>query len=171
VQLPLPEFPTGIMRGRFHPGDGQLYACGLFGWSSDKTQPGGFYRIRRTDEPWRLPTALAVRDNRLAITFSEPLDEAEATDYFNYNVERWNYRWTANYGSKHYSVENPQRQGQDEVEVLDAALSADGRTVLLELEDLAPVMQMEVSYTLKTADGAPIQQTIWNTINTVDTDR
>ena len=30
VQFPL-QFPTGVMRGRFHPTDGQLYTCGLFG--------------------------------------------------------------------------------------------------------------------------------------------
>ncbi|MFM7244172.1 MAG: DUF6797 domain-containing protein, partial [Planctomycetaceae bacterium] len=30
VALPMPDLPTGVMRGRFHPTDGQLYACGLF---------------------------------------------------------------------------------------------------------------------------------------------
>src|SRR5439155_24189395 len=25
VQLPIPDFPTGTMRGRFHPGNGRLY--------------------------------------------------------------------------------------------------------------------------------------------------
>ncbi len=38
--LPIPPFPTGIMRGRFHPADGSLYACGLFGWASNQEQPG-----------------------------------------------------------------------------------------------------------------------------------
>ena len=31
-RLPIAETPTGVMRGRFHLIDGQLYACGLFGW-------------------------------------------------------------------------------------------------------------------------------------------
>src|SRR5271157_249060 len=37
--LPIPRFPTGGMRGRFHPGSGQLYTCGLFGWAGDQTSP------------------------------------------------------------------------------------------------------------------------------------
>ena len=39
--LPLPPFPTGIMRGRFHPTDGQLYTCGMFAWAGNQTVPGG----------------------------------------------------------------------------------------------------------------------------------
>jgi hypothetical protein len=31
VALPVPEMPTGIMRGRFHPADGQLYVAGSLG--------------------------------------------------------------------------------------------------------------------------------------------
>jgi hypothetical protein len=46
--LPLPRFPTGVMRGRFHPVDGQLYCCGMFAWAGTQTQPGGFYRVRAT---------------------------------------------------------------------------------------------------------------------------
>ncbi len=46
--LPMPQFPTGVMRGRFHPVSGQLYCCGMFAWAGDQTQPGGFYRVRYT---------------------------------------------------------------------------------------------------------------------------
>ena len=46
--LPMPQFPTGVMRGRFHPADGQLYCCGMFAWAGNQTQPGGFYRVRYT---------------------------------------------------------------------------------------------------------------------------
>ena len=54
--LPIPRFPTGVMRGRFHPRDGQLYACGMFAWAGSATQPGGLYRIRATGQPMHLPT-------------------------------------------------------------------------------------------------------------------
>ena len=57
VQFPL-QFPTGVMRGRFHPTDGQLYTCGLFGWSSNRTQPGGFYRVRYTGQPVNMPVKM-----------------------------------------------------------------------------------------------------------------
>ena len=32
-ELPIPQLATGVMRGRFGPGDGQLYACGMFAWA------------------------------------------------------------------------------------------------------------------------------------------
>ena len=59
--LPIPPLPTGVMRGRFHPGDGQLYTCGLFAWAGDRTQPGGFYRVRATGKPMFLPIGLSAR--------------------------------------------------------------------------------------------------------------
>jgi len=167
VQLPLPLFPTGIMRGRFHPEDGQFYACGLFGWSSNRTQPGGLYRVRYSGKPLDMPVGLKVTPVGIDITFSRPLDKKAASDIDNYAIEQWNYRWSGNYGSPHFSVLNPKKQGQDEVEVYEVTLSDDGKTVHIELEAVEPVMQMEISYTLTTADGRELRQTIYNTINVV----
>ena len=48
--LPMPQFPTGVMRGRFHPRDGQLYGCGMFAWAGNQSQPGGFYRVSLADK-------------------------------------------------------------------------------------------------------------------------
>ena len=58
IELPIPQFPTGVMRGRFHPVDGQLYLCGMFAWAGSRTQPGGFYRLRYTGKPVHLPVDL-----------------------------------------------------------------------------------------------------------------
>ena len=114
-----------------------------------------------------LPEAINVKPDGVAIRFTRPLNRAAAEDIDNYAVEQWNYRRVANYGSEHYSVRNPRRRGQDEVEVVEATLSADGRTVFLELEDVIPAMQMKIEYTLEAADGTPLRQTIHNTINAV----
>jgi hypothetical protein len=48
-----------------------------------------------------------------------------------------------------------------------AKLLDDGRTVYLELESIEPVMQMAITCQLKSADGADLKQTIYNTINAV----
>ena len=53
-----------------------------------------------------------------------------------------------------------------EVEIVDARL-LDDRTVLLELDEVQPVMQMEITYSIKASDGAATRQTIYNTINAV----
>ncbi|MDG2468440.1 MAG: hypothetical protein P8M80_04120 [Pirellulaceae bacterium] len=164
VRFPV-QFPTGVMRGRFHPQDGQLYTCGLFGWSSNQTQPGGFYRVRYTGKPVNLPVSMKTSAEGIALTFSDPLEKESAEDYDNYSIEQWNYRWTKNYGSAHYSVRDPKRKGQDEVEVLETTLSDDGRTVFIEIEDIQPVMQMQISYTLKAKSGDNLKNSIWLTIN------
>ena len=65
-RLPIPPFPTGVMRGRFHPDDGQLYACGMFAWAGNQTAPGGFYRVRATGKPMFLPTGLHATKNGVA---------------------------------------------------------------------------------------------------------
>lgn len=103
----------------------------------------------------------------MAITFAEKLDRATAEDVGRYGVQRWNYRWTENYGSKHYRVSDPGKEGQDEVNVLAAVLSGDGKTVVLKIEDLRPVMQMRIDVDIKSADGERVKTTIYQTVNRV----
>jgi glucose/arabinose dehydrogenase len=159
------SFPTGIMRGRFNPGDGQLYVCGLFGWSSNATEPGGLYRVRYTGKPVCLPGGLHVTRDGVSLTFTSPLDRTTAEDVGSYGVQRWNYRWSEKYGSPQYSVANSDKAGQDDVEVTAANLSPDGKTVLLKLADHRPVMQMKIQLNVKAADGAAVKLTVHNTIN------
>ena len=162
--VPLPvEFETGIIRGRFHPGDGQLYVCGLFGWAGNKTQPGGFFRVRNTGKPLYSPSGLHALTNGIVLTFTQPLDRASATDAGNYGVEVWNYRWTQEYGSPDYKLNGA--RGRDHLLVEFAQLSRDGRSVFLRLPGITPVMQMNVQMNLKAADGQPIQTFVHNTIH------
>ena len=70
VRIPDFDFPTGVMRGRFHPGDGQLYACGLFGWAGNKTRPGGFYRLKHNGKPVHLPVAINALKEGVSLTFT-----------------------------------------------------------------------------------------------------
>ena len=99
--LPIPAFPTGIMRGRFNSGDGQLYTCGLFGWAGDRTQPGGFYRVRATDKPLFVPIGLSARRNRLTIMFTGRLNRKSACETSRYSAKTWSLKRTVNYGSDH----------------------------------------------------------------------
>lgn len=168
VPFPDIQFRTGVMRARFNPVDGQLYMCGLVGWATDMTEPGGFYRVRYTGKPVEMPVGLHAKKGEISITFTNPLEKASAEDVGSYGVQQWNYRWTQNYGSKHYSVADPNKQGQDDVEIASASLSADGKTVTLKIPTLQPVMQMKIQLNLKSADGAPIKETIHNTINRLE---
>jgi hypothetical protein len=165
IRMPIPEFPTGIMRGRFHPQDGQLYVCGLFGWAGNKTRPGGFYRVRYTGKPVHMPVELTAEKNGLRLVFTYPLDPDTAGDSESYAVNRWTYRRTKNYGSRDYKVSDPDQTGRDTMEVASATLSDDRKSVFLEIPDLKPVMQMEIKYKVRASDGTRLNHEIQHTVH------
>ncbi|MED5380946.1 MAG: DUF6797 domain-containing protein [Verrucomicrobiota bacterium] len=165
VRIPDFDFPTGVMRGRFHPGDGQLYACGLFGWAGNKTRPGGFYRLRHTGKPVHLPVAIHATRDGVSLTFTHALDAETANDPESYLVKRWSYRRTRNYGSRDYKADGS--QGRDNVEVTGVKISKDKKSVLLQIADMKPTMQMQIEYKIDTADGEYLSQRIQNTIHAI----
>jgi hypothetical protein len=127
----------------------------------------GLDRVRYTGKPVHSVDGLHVKHNRVELHFTEPLDPATATDVQNYSVKRWNYHHTEDYGSPEFSIANPAKQARDDVPVGAAKLSADGRTVTLEIADLKTVMQESIKYNLKAKDGMAVSQTIQHTINVI----
>jgi putative heme-binding domain-containing protein len=155
--LPLPQFPTGVMRGRFHPQNGQLYCCGMYAWAGDRTQPGGFYRVRYTGRPVYLPIGLHARKDGMAITFTGALDPRTASDTRSYAVKTWGLKRSEKYGSDHI--------GEKAATVTAAELSADGKTVTLQIADMKPTWCMEIKYALKSPDGEAVKGVIHNTVH------
>jgi hypothetical protein len=160
VELPIPPFPTGVMRGRFHPTDGQLYLCGMFAWAGNATQPGGLYRLRATGEAVHLPVELHATKSALRLTFTEPLERA--IDAGNIQIKTWSLKRTAEYGSKHYD-EQP-------LDVRAAKLSADGKTLVLQVADLRPTWCMEIKYKLRSVGGQRVSGVLHNTIHALGDD-
>lgn len=158
-------FSTGIMRGRFRKQDGQLYVSGLRGWQTAGTKDGALQRLRYTGKPLHMPVEMHVHENGIAIRFSEALDRDTASDAGSWSILQWNYHWTSEYGSKHWSVLNPDKQGYDTVEIKKATLLPDGKTVFLEVPGLRPVMQMRISCNIEAKDGTVIKTDIHNTIH------
>lgn len=168
VKLPL-KFRSGLIRGRQNPYDGHLYVCGISNWQTTGILPGGFYRVRPTGRPLNEPIELRVQRKSITITFPAPVNRELAIDSESYNIEQWNYRWINQYGSPHYSVNNPEQEGQDTVTIDRIELSPDGRTITLEIPDLRPVMQMKIAYNLETATGDRLRNEIYNTIHRLPT--
>ena len=156
-ELPLPQFPTGIMRGRFHPVDGQLYVCGMFAWAGSQHQPGGFYRIRYTGQEVHLPVGLQAQSDGMRVRFSGRLDRDTSTDATNYRVKVWSLKRTARYGSDHYN--------EHFLDVASARLSRDGQSVFLEIPDIEPTWCMEIRYTLRDTSGNAVNGVIHNTVH------
>ncbi len=165
VRFPL-KFDSGVMRGRFSPGDGQLYLCGLVIWQSNGAQKGAMHRVRYTGKPVASLRDLAVKADGVELGFTTALDRASVEDTANWSVERWNYKWTEKYGSPEFSVKDPDRKGHDTMTVKSVRLLPGGR-VRVELPEIAPVMQQRLKFALKTAEGQPLEQEVWHTIHRV----
>jgi hypothetical protein len=104
----------------------------------------------------------------LELTFSRPVDPSTAADPGSYGFKQWNYRYAEQYGSKDWSVADPQKEGRDEIPVKSAKVLADGRTVFLALPGLQPVMQFELKYNVDATDGGKaLRGSLWGSINRV----
>ena len=103
-----------------------------------------------------LPLELHAKKSRLELTFTEPLDAGSlAVD--NVQITTWSLKRSADYGSKHYD--------EKLLKVQKLALSADGRTLTLDIPDLAPTWGLELKYALRARSGQPVPGTIHATIH------
>ena len=156
IALPIPDFPTGVMRGRFHPQNGHLYACGMFAWAGNAQQPGGFYRLRKTDAPLRIASQLHTSKTGIDLKFLvDLLPESVTQD--NVSVKVWSLERTANYGSKHIDEKS--------LAIEKAELGSDGRSVHLHIPTIQPTWCMEIRYHFKDTEGQPVEGKIHNTIH------
>ena len=159
------RFLSGAMRGAFNPRDHHLYVVGSNGWQTSALKDGCFQRVRNTGKPLDVPVAWHAQHNGLTLTFTQALDKDTAEDVGSYGLEQWNYRYAAQYGSKDWSVANPQQEGHDTLDVRSAKLLVDGRTVFLEIPNLDPVMQLQVQYNLSAKEGTSLRGKLYVTIN------
>jgi hypothetical protein len=158
--LGLKALPTGLMRGRFSPMDGQLYGCGMFAWAGNRQQPGGFYRIRYTGQPAYQPVSLSTIKGKVTIGFSDALDPTSAAAVSAWEVRAWDLERTKNYGSKH--------KNERVWNVVKAEVSKDGKSVTLEIPELAPTWGMSIKMKLRSAGGEAMEREINNSIFTLD---
>ncbi len=163
---PLPmEFPTGIMRGRFHPHDGDLYLCGLFGWSADNQYPGGFYRVKMNAEVMNVPVNFHAVQDGIILRFLEPLDKMSSQNASNYTASAWNYRWSEKYGSPDINLDGD--EGRTHWEIKEATLSNDRKSVFLKINEIEPAMQVHVEFDMNANDHARINSYVHGTIHEV----
>ncbi len=160
IDIPGMKFYTGVMRGRFHPDDGNLYLCGMEAWStSQNIRTGDLYRIRYTGNAVTLPIDLAAYEDGIRLSFAERLDQSIATDKTQYEIQTWDIVRSKSYGSDRYDTQT--------LDISNVEISADGKSVRLMLPDIKPVDVMTISYTIKDAKGNEISGTIQNTIHTL----
>ena len=57
--------------------------------------------------------------------------------------------------------------GRDKVTVRAVRISKNGKSVLLEMEDMKPCMQMRIRYRIQATDGTRMSHEIYNSVNKV----
>jgi sugar lactone lactonase YvrE len=127
--LPLPKSDTGLHRGRFHPVNKQLYAAGMFAWAGSQRRDGGFYRIRYTGEPAKMPISAQAKKNTYSLEFSDPIPPGTK-----FSVTAWDLKRTKKYGSKHYN--------ERDLSVTKTTIS--DNNVVLTIPDLAVTRGLEI---------------------------
>lgn len=180
VRIPV-NLLSSAQRARFH-NDGSAFVLGFRGWQTNASTDCAFHRIRFNNQPILLPNRLEVVAGGIRLGFEVPLDKELAEDPASYSLERWKYIYCSQYGSGEFSIDQPDAEREkaalekeskgsppvhDKVTVAKARLLDDGKSVLLEIPDLKPAMQMKIAYDLESTNGKQVIGTIYNTIHEV----
>jgi cytochrome c2 len=160
------QYPAPTMKGAINPEDGQLYVTGFSLWGTNTSTISALTRIRYTGGESLLPEGFFARKGGIALRFAQELEEEAGTNISNFQVKRWNYQRTENYGSGHFKPDGT--AGEENLPVLAAHLSDDRKAVFLAVPNMEEVMQMEVAYTIKTADGTAMEDIFWLTVNEIE---
>ncbi len=158
IDLPGVKFQSGVMRGRFNSEDGHLYACGMSAWGTSQTMKGGeFYRLRYTGKSLSVPVKLSSQTDGVLLTFASELDEGSISNLENFEIMTWDLLRSSKYGSNRYNIKK--------LEISEALLSDNGKTLKLLLQGIEPVDVMTISYTVKDVNGNVLQGKVQNTIH------
>jgi hypothetical protein len=121
--------------------------------------------VRYTGATPLVPVEFNVYTNGVRVRFATELDRAAAEDVGSYAAAHWNYRYAKQYGSKDYLPSDPEKEGHETLDVRAAKLQPDGKGVFLEIPGLRPVMQFELRYSLKSAQGKTMKSELHGSIN------
>jgi hypothetical protein len=158
VDLPGVKFRSGVMRGRFNPADGHLYACGMSAWGTSQTMRGGdFYRLRYTGKALALPIELSAEEDGMKLSFASELDEMKSRDFSNYEVQTWSILRSSKYGSERYNTQT--------LKVEEVIISQDKKSVKLRIPHLQPVDVMTIAYSVVDTKGNKFTGKMQNTIH------
>jgi hypothetical protein len=158
IDLPGVKFRSGVMRGRFNPADGQLYACGMSAWGTSQTMRGGdFYRLRYTGKPLSLPVKLGAEEDGITLTFAHELEEEKSKIAANYEVQTWDLKRSRKYGSERYNIQT--------LTISEVRISPDKKTIKLLLPGIKSTDVMTISYQVVDSEGNTFKGKLQNTIH------
>ncbi|MEM9478953.1 MAG: c-type cytochrome [Verrucomicrobiota bacterium] len=149
IPLRIP-FEVPLLKGAVNPKDGMLYLTGFQVWGSAAEELAGMVRMRATGEPVLHPTEAVAGEQGVVIRFNRQL-KSKSIKPEKFLVQRWNYLYSKNYGSGHYRLDG--EPGQESVPVRSVHLSADRKSVFLDLPEMKPSDQLQVGFKVEAAGG------------------
>ena len=153
--LPIP-LDEPLLKAAINPADGLLYLTGFNVWGTKAKGKTFLGRVRPNPKrTWTVPTHAQVAKRGIFLRFATPLDLKSASEPTFYEVRRWNYKRTPNYGSPHYKLDGT--TGTETLVVASVKVSKDKQAVFLGIPDMREVMQIEVGYKMSAMGGAQIQ--------------
>ena len=167
VALPF-QLDAGIQRAALNPVDKQIYTTGLTGWDDGvSTQYGVLSRVRYTGGEGHLIKDAIVVKGGIELKFNFKLDDDDVKNVSNYEIAQWNYEWASRYGSAHYSLKNPGKEGEDALPVKKALLRPDNKTIFLNIPEISKVNTLRIRFSVKGADGVNVKNAVYMTIHNV----
>jgi hypothetical protein len=173
-------FPSGILRGRFNPADGQLYVSGRRVSSSGAPKGSWLQRVRYTGAPVLMPVEFRAERKGITLRFGCDLHTETAADPGHYRLELLHEAPKANgaagAGSPRQTTPEgaapgtrvPERSRSVERSVLrvdSVSVGTDDKSVFLEVPDLRPPLRMRLSYALKTVEGLELKGELFSTVH------
>ena len=149
------HYPTPVSKGSIRAKDGLPYFTGFNLWGSSSKGISSLLRLRYTGEPDYLPRKFEAGRQGIILRFGVELSNAEVNNIGNYQVKRYNYKRTPEYGSGHYRLDGS--PGEEHLPVLASHLSTDKKSILLLVPNMTQVEQMEVNYSILTEDQVPVE--------------
>ena len=157
------NYPAPTSKGTINPVDGQMYISGFNLWGSSSKGISALMRLRYTGKPSYMPNQFRAGEQGIMLSFDSELDANSVLDASHFQVKRWNYKRTQEYGSGHFKLDGS--TGEETLNVVASYLSADRKKVLLLVQDMKEVMQVEVAYQIQAKDGKQVNDQFYFTIN------
>jgi len=159
-------YKAPAMKGAVNPVDGMLYVTGFSLWGSNTQEISSLFRLRYTGGKSTLPSGFKVIEQGIMLKFETRLTKQSAQNTGHYQVKRWNYKRTGEYGSGHYKTDGS--AGEAYLPVFSAHLSEDRTKIFLAIPDIKKVMQMQISYELESENGVQLNDDFWFTVHQTD---
>ena len=144
--------------------DGSIIAGGLGAggnWGQDGKLQFGLQKLVPNGTETFDIQKMELAEGGFDLTYTKPLSDAALADLAGkYRVEQWGYAPTSAYGGP--------KVGEEELTVTDASVSADRKTVSLQIEGLRPnrVVYVRSPRPFDAQDGTPLLSTeAWYTLN------